>query len=104
MVTKDPIEIWEIQKTKSGRVINLVARGGQVIPKEVAAREILNGQKYAITSEDGDISFIDVIGNSDHTLRTIKDDTELNNLTGNTNLKISIVDNDGKEIEDKADK
>lgn len=88
MVTKDPIEIWEIKKKSNGDIVSLCSRDGKEIPFEKAKDEIKRGQHYLIGSEDGDNSVIAIVGNH---LRTVKDDTELNNLEGNTNLKITIV-------------
>jgi len=92
MVTKDPIEIWEIMKSKSGDIVYLVTRDDKKIKKDDAINQIKEGQVYLVSSEDGDNSKIDLVG--DDTLRTVKDDTKLNNLTGNSNLKITIMEND----------
>jgi hypothetical protein len=92
MVTKDPIEIWEIQKDRAGHIKYLVTREGERLKKDHVVKEIKDGQDYLISSEDGDNSSIAAIEGD--ILRTVKDDTELNNLTGNTNLKITILDED----------
>ena len=95
----DPIEIWQIHKDQKGKIVSLITRGGTKYTKEEIAQTILKGGVVLVGSEDGDNSQIDVIGSSDHTLRTVKDDTELNNLSGNTNLKVYTVDDQGKVIE-----
>jgi len=92
MVTKDPIEIWELQKSKSGKVVYLVTREGKYWKKDDVVSEIDKGQVFLIGSEDGDNSVIAAIAGG--VLRTVKDDTELNNLSGNSNLKITIMDED----------
>ena len=89
MVTKDPVEIWRIEKTRTGEIRNLYDREGNLITKEQAVKNIKNGQVYLISSEDGNNSSIGLYNDS---LRTVRDDTDLNNLKGNTNLKIDIID------------
>ena len=94
MVTKDPIEIWRIEKTKRGEIKNLYDREGNLITKEHAVKNIKDGQVYLISSEDGDNSAIGLYNEDspNPSLRTVKDDTDLNNLEGNTNLKIDIIE------------
>ena len=89
-MAKDPIEIWRIEKTRKGEILHLYTRKGVQITKEQAIKNIKNGQVYLISSDDGDNSAIALYGDS--ALRTSRDDTELNNLTGCSNLKVDIID------------
>lgn len=88
---QDPIEIWEVQKSKlTGNIKYLITREGKRLEYDHVVDEIKAGQDYLISSEDGDMSKLGILGAN--TLRTVRDDTELNNLSGNSNLKITEID------------
>jgi hypothetical protein len=93
LVTKDPIVIQEIFTIpgKSPRHIKFFKTSNDdQVPYEKVAELIKKGQMFIVESYEGDPAVL--IVDKKGTIRTNKDDTELNNLRGNTNLKETVLD------------
>lgn len=90
MVKDDPIVIQKIYKGSDRKIQSFEDVDGKTMSYEDVKEEINKGQIFQIISYEGDPAVLQVDRNG--VISTNKDDTELNNLTGNTNLKVDIVD------------
>jgi hypothetical protein len=92
-VKKDPIVIQEIFTIpgKNPRHIKFFKTSNDdQVPYDKVAELIKKGQVFIIESYEGDPTVL--IVDKNNTIKTVKDDTELNNLRGNTNLRETILD------------
>jgi hypothetical protein len=93
MVTKDPIVIQEIFTVsgKSPRHIKFFKTSNDdQVPYDIVAELIKKGQIFIVESYEGDPAILTV--DKKGRIKTVKDDTELNNLRGNTNLKETVLE------------
>lgn len=90
MVSQDPIDIWNIKVLKNNRIKAFGQREGDDISYDEARENIKNGQIYILHDEDGNSSKLVV--DKANRISSENDDSKLNNLRGNTNLKVIPVD------------
>lgn len=88
-MAKDPKRIMAINTAGDNhKIVEFVIGDGDdmsVSGYKAVAEQIQKGQDFIILDEDGNPSALLVDSNG--TIRTTKDNSELNNIRGNTNLK-----------------